>query len=164
MEIFLSHAAADRALVARIKSRLEALGVRTYAAEHDGRAGENLHDKVTAALRRCDLMVVLLTQTGHASRYVHQEIGFAKRDGKLIIPMVAQDVAHSGSLGMLEGIEYIVMDEVDPADALHSLSRRIEDIIHARAHAQRQRQRDQELRTAALALIVIGIILLAMRE
>jgi hypothetical protein len=156
MEIFLSHATADTTIVDAIRSRLSPLGVAVYATEHDGQAGVNVHAKIQAAIRRCDLMTVLLTSRGNNSHYVHQEIGYAKRDKKLIIPLVTADVA-SGGIGMLEGIEYIVVDDTDPTDALHLLSKRIESI--------KIRQADQDaLVMAGLILVAIGIMLIAMNE
>jgi hypothetical protein len=86
---------------------------------------------------------------------VHQEIGFAKRAGKLIIPVVTPEVARA-DLGMLEGIEYIVVDENDPSSALHVLSGRIEQL-------SRQKDRD-DLMKAALVMVAIGIVIVALSE
>jgi hypothetical protein len=155
MELFLSHATSDAAIVSDIRSRLAAVGVGVYTAEHDVRAGHNVHDKIDQAIRRCDVMVVLLTKAGNDSSYVHQEIGFAKRAVKLIIPVVTPEVARAG-LGMLEGIEYIVVDENDPSSALHVLSGRIEQLA-------RQKDRDDLLK-AALVMVAIGIVIIALRE
>jgi hypothetical protein len=157
MELFLSHATADRTLTDLIIERLRAVGVSVYATEHDGKAGHNVHSKIQAAIRRADLVVVLLTERGDGSRYVHEEIGYAKRDGKLIIPLVSAAVARNG-LGMLEGTEYIVVDDEDPAEALHRLSKRIDDIAEQRA------RKNGDLLVASLVLVTIGIVLLAMSE
>lgn len=155
MELFLSHATSDAAIISEIRSRLAAVGVGVYTAEHDVRAGHSVHDKIDQAIRRCDVMVVLLTKAGNDSSYVHQEIGFAKRAGKLIIPVVTPEVARAG-LGMLEGIEYIVVDENDPSSALHVLSGRIEQLA-------RQKDRD-DLMKAALVMVAIGIVIIALSE
>jgi len=157
MELFLSHATADADLVGLITSRLEPLGVVVYAAEHDNQAGTNVHAKVADALRRCDLMVVLLTAAGYNSHYVHQEIGFAQRANKLTIPMVTSVAARRG-LGMLEGIEYIQVDEDEPSEALQKLSHRVAHIKHSR------QQRHDDLVVAALALVAIGIIIMALGD
>ena len=88
MELFLSHATVDGRLVGLITDRLEPLGVSVYTAEYDNQAGKNVHAKVAEAIPRCDLVVVLLTAAGYDSKYVHQEIGYARRAGKLTIPLV----------------------------------------------------------------------------
>lgn len=155
MELFLSHATSDAQLVAEVQTQLASLGVRVYTAEHDVRAGHNVHDKIDQAIRRCHVMVVLLTKGGNGSRYVHQEIGFAKRAGKMIVPVVTPEVARAG-LGMLEGIEYIVVDEGDPSIALHTLSARIEQLA-------RDKNRD-DLVNAALIMVAIGVVIIALSE
>jgi hypothetical protein len=155
MELFLSHATSDAAIVDEIRSRLAAVGVDVYTAEHDVRAGHNVHDKIDQAIRRCDIMVVLLTTAGNDAIYAHQEIGFAKHAGKLIIPVVTPEVARAG-LGMLQNIEYIVVDENDPSSALHVLSGRIEQLSKQKEH--------DDLMKAALVMVAIGIVIIAMRE
>lgn len=88
MELFLSHATADTALVSTLAVKLQPLGVRLYATEHDGQAGVNVHDKIKDAIRRSDLVIVLLTEAGYMSNYVMQEIGFSQQTNRLTIPIV----------------------------------------------------------------------------
>lgn len=173
MQLFLSHATADQDLVERVSTELASLDVRVYAAEHDNQAGTNLHEKVAEALAVSDLVVVVLTQAGFDSRYVHQEIGAALAAGKLVIPLVTSAVSHEG-LGMLQGIEYIVLDPNEPASAMTSLAARIA-ALQQQACQQREaqilheaEQRDQAARElmaiTGLALIVVGLVLVARVE
>jgi hypothetical protein len=46
MQLFLSHATADNALVALIHAEPAPLGTAVYLAEHDNQAGVNLHAKI----------------------------------------------------------------------------------------------------------------------
>lgn len=153
MELFLSHATSDGALVRRIRKTLSGSGVRVYTAEDDRRAGDNVHEKIDQAMRRCDFMVVLLTDAGNRSRYVHQEIGFAKRAGKLIVPVVTAEVALTG-LGMLEGTEYILVNEADPSAALSDLASRIERLA--------RQQRVDTLVMTGLIMFAVGAVIIAM--
>jgi hypothetical protein len=153
MELFLSHATSDKILVDQVTKRLEGAGVRTYLAEHDGRAGDNVHQKIAAAIQRCDVMIALLTHAGDRSRYVQQEIGFAKRAGKLIIPVVTAEVARQG-LGMLEGTEYIVVDD-EPSEALLKLSTRVARLAEAK---DRQGQLNAALLVVALGLLILTLL------
>lgn len=100
-------------------------------------------------------MVVLLTKTGYDSRYVHQEIGFAKRDGKIVVLVVTAEIAHE-DLGMFGGIEYILVDEAGPSDAVRTLNARIEQLA-------REKSRDEAL-TLVLAMVAVGVIIMALRE
>src|SRR4051812_23448300 len=58
MDLFLSHATRDAALVDEVRSRFAAIGVIAYTTEHDNRAGENVHDKIVQAIRRCPVTVI----------------------------------------------------------------------------------------------------------
>ncbi|WP_459982148.1 toll/interleukin-1 receptor domain-containing protein [Nocardioides sp. AN3] len=155
MELFLSHATRDEQLVAEVVSRLDAAGVQTYLAERDGRAGTNVHSKIEAAIRRSDLVIALLTEAGGSSSYVHQEIGYARRAGKLIIPVVTAGMADHG-LGMLEGTEYIVVDEAVPSAAILQLSERVTQLAQAKS------RRDQL--DAALLIVALGIVILTVLD
>jgi hypothetical protein len=129
MILFLSHASSDRTLGEAIKEHVARLGVETYLAEHDNKAGASLSDKVNAALRRSQLVVVLLTRAGFDSTYVQQEIGAARHARKLVIPMLDESVeGHRERLAMLSGLEWIPLDPNAPADAVAALASRVAEI------------------------------------
>lgn len=149
VQIFLSHATSDHDLVGQIKV---AIGdtADVYCTEDDVKAGVNVHDKIRAQIRKSDLVVVLLTGLAADRIYLHQEIGAAKQAGKLVIPLVGNDVPHS-SLGMLEGTEYIRIDP-DSGDWLPRLRSRVEGI-----------QRMEQSLAAALGvvLVIAGLLVLS---
>ena len=165
MQLFLSHATADGELVARIQSELAPLGAAVYMAEHDNQAGVNVHAKIGEALRASDLVIVLLTEAGFDSRYVHQEIGAALNAEKLVIPLVTGAVARA-DLGELQGIEYIVLDRKDPAQAMRRLTERIDGLqVQRQVELLQRQQAARELTViAGIALVVIGVVLLASTE
>lgn len=164
MQLFLSHATADGQIVDRIQAELTPLGASVYLAEHDNQAGVNVHAKIGDALRASDLVIVLLTQAGFDSRYVQQEIGAALNAGKLVIPLVAGTVARA-DLGMLQGVEYIVIDQGDPAEAMQRLSGRIANLQRQRkTDLQRQQAARELMVVAGVALVVIGIVLVTTAE
>ena len=131
MQIFLSHATSDSGLVAQVKTALSPL-VTVYCTEDDGQAGVNVHTKIQEQIRKSDFMIVLLSNSGAESIYLHQEIGFARSADKLIIPVVSVGVT-SHKLGMLEGLEYIQIDNTD--DWLARLSSRVDMLVRAEAEA-----------------------------
>jgi hypothetical protein len=71
--------------------------------------------------------------------------------------MVTSAAARQG-LGMLEGIEYIQVDEDEPSEALQKLSNRVATIKQSR------QQRHDDLVLAGLALVAIGIIIMSLGE
>ena len=160
MKLFLSHSSIDAGLVDLVKTRLTPLGITVYAAEFDNKAGANVHDKVLSEIRLCDLMVVLLTGAGYSSIYVQQEIGVARENKKMVIPIVVPEIAKE-DLGLLTGTEYIIYNEIEPESALLLLSQRIEEI--SRQHVQIQKQREDFVFAVGLGLI-LGVILSALSE
>ena len=62
-------------------------------------------------------MMVFLTPNSEKSNYVHQEIGYAIRDNKPIIPLVEVGVS-SEVLGLLEGRECIRFDRSSNPEVL----------------------------------------------
>jgi|GEM_PF-1694934 len=157
MQIFLSHSSADSDLVAQVKAAVRSLAA-VYCTEDDVQAGINVHSKIQAQIRKSDLMIVLLSHNGAASPYLHQEIGFAKSAGKLIIPVVSTDVS-ARSLGMLEGIEYIQLD--DDVDWLTRLSIRVEAVVRT---SEAKAKADKATTDLVLSVVVLAAVLLAARQ
>jgi hypothetical protein len=88
-----------------------------YLFEDDQQPGEYIAQKLQSAIKRSDIMMVFLTLNSENSNYVHQEIGYAIRDNKPIIPLVEGGVS-SQVLGMLEGKECIRFDRSGNPDVL----------------------------------------------
>jgi len=156
MQIFLSHATADRMLVEQIRSSIGSLAT-IYCTEFDNQAGVNVHEKILQKIRDSDLLVVLLTVNGLQSSYVHQEIGAAKSAGKLVVPIVAGGTG-PGELGMLEGIEYI---SLDPSASAEAISRLGERVLAIRAQGMREAEATREaMELLGVAIMIAGIVLL----
>jgi len=120
-KVFLSHSTKDADLVNSITRAADELGIEIYVAEQDKHPGTPIVDKIQRNITNSQTIVVLLTPTGLGSQYLQQEIGFAKRDGKLIIPIKHPKVI-TEDLAMLEGIEYIPLDPQNPEEALSDLT------------------------------------------
>jgi TIR domain len=150
VQIFLSHATSDQELVNQVKSAVGSLAT-VYCTEDDGRAGVNVHAKIQREIDKSDVVIALLTPSADASPYVHQELGWAQRAHKLIIPLVSSEVPRD-HLGMLQGVEYIRIDG-DRADGwVGRLSGRIDALV---------RRNELENTSVGILLIVLGILLLA---
>jgi hypothetical protein len=109
VRIFLSHATADREVIAQVKLAVGSLAT-VYCTEDDNRAGVNVHKKVQREIDKSDFVIALLTKEAAVSSYVHHELGWAQKAGKLIIPVISGEVSPK-DLAMLEGIEYINIDD-----------------------------------------------------
>jgi TIR domain len=111
--IFLSHSGRDEQIAERLRNQLEQMGSKVYMFEHDQQPGRDITDKLTKAIDSCEVLFALFTKQGGHSNYVQQEIGYAKKAGKPIVPFVEAGTDHS-ALGMLTGAEYIKFDPDNP--------------------------------------------------
>lgn len=162
--VFFSHSSADRGWVQHLAHQASTSGVGVYLAEHDVQPGLQLSDKVIRAIEGCNAMMVLISKNSLQSPYVQQEIGVARRAGKLIIPVLMDDVAGE-DLGMLNGIEYIPLNPGTPGDALTRLSiamSRLQD-NHRRglAEAAAKQARDEAALLFGATLLIVGLIIIS---
>jgi TIR domain-containing protein len=152
-QIFLSHNTRDREWCEWLKASAEETGVKAYLAEHDVQPGTNLAAKVVKAIEASDAVVVLISDNSVAAPYVHQEIGYALKAGKVIIPLVQPGIRDE-SLAMLRGVEYIPFDFRHPHEGHQQLRKALGRLVEQ----QRRRERD----AALIALACFGVILLAL--
>jgi TIR domain len=155
VQIFLSHSTRDRAWCEWLMRQAESLNIKPYLAEHDGHAGSNLADKIEKAIDASAAMVVLITDNSVNSQYVHQEIGYARKAKKLIIPVVQTGVT-SEQLGMLQGIEYIPFDFAEPHEGHARLTAELKRL------AEKQAATQQQIDVALVALACLALVLLTL--
>lgn len=148
--VFVSHSSKDHAIAETIKGQTGP-GVELYLAEHDHQPGHRLAAKIQSEIDRCHAVLVLVTEASQASAYVHQEIGYAIKAGKLVIPVLQQGISGQ-SLGLLEGTEYSTLDFTAP-----DLGR---DIVLGRLNqlSQVKAIRDEQLVTAILLVFCLFLI------
>lgn len=115
LTVFISHSVSDTGLVYELDNILRLNRIQTYVSEWDIQPGSHLPDKVAHAIDQCDCILALMTVDGARSAFVQQEIGYAKKAGKQIIPVVEQGVTPGG---FLWGIEYVPFRRHDPSDAI----------------------------------------------
>jgi hypothetical protein len=151
--IFFSHSTADLLWCEWLAVEARNLGIEPYLAEHDERPGNQLASKVEHNIDRCDAFVVLLTDNTAESTYVHQEIGYARKAKKLIIPLVQRGVGRK-QLSMLEGVEYIDFDFQNPHAGKGDFATALQRL------ATRQNKQDQVETLIALGACVALIVLL----
>lgn len=87
-----------------LKRSLQNVNINCYAAGHDEDYGGSLPDKLSSAINNSYVVIVILTSNGSSSSSVNQEIGYAKRADKRIIPFIESGVLVPV---FLQGTEYI---------------------------------------------------------
>ena len=76
-EVFLSHSSRNAAFANRLARILLAHGVKCFVSKHHIRGGQQWHDEIGAALRRCDWFIVILSPHSVRSRWVKHELIYA---------------------------------------------------------------------------------------
>lgn len=146
--VFISHSAADRSAVAVLQAHAEALGFETYLYEREAEAGRAVSTKIQEAIRASHAVVALLTEASSTSAYVHQEIGYALGQNKLVLPLVERAL-HTPPVAMLQGTEYIPIDLESPSDATAKFTQSL--------HRWRGAKENQQL---VMAMVILGLLVL----
>jgi hypothetical protein len=119
--VFISHSTRDIGLVTSLANLLQKFGVEVFVAEWYLSPRQPLSQNVFEQIQSSNCVVVLLTQDGIRSNWVHQEIGYSFQSNIPVIPIVERGV-DSKELGALQGKEYIEYDPYQPQSALIKLS------------------------------------------
>lgn len=153
--IFFSHTSRDAGWCNRLAAEAKAFGITPYLAEHDVEPGTDLAAKIQNAIRRSAAVLVLLTDNSADSAYVHQEVGYAHAQGKLVIPLVQPEHVQD-QLAMLTGMEYIPFDFRNPnADRA---------AFHTALQEFAERQQRQEAAGTLVLLACAALLLFALSE
>jgi hypothetical protein len=156
IQIFLSHNTQDREWCEWLKASAAEMGIAAYLAEHDIQPGNVLAEKVERAIDASEAIVVLLSDNSISAPYVHQEIGYARKAKKLIIPLVQPGIPMD-RLAMLQGVEHIPFDFRNPGEGNARLRSALQRLIHKQ---EAKAQRD----AALLALACMALIMLTLEN
>ena len=149
--VFLSHSGKDQWLTTIIANTAREFGVEILIAEREQKLGQHLDEKISNMIDKSNCVIALLTQNAIGLTNVNQEIGYAIKSGKPLIPFVTKGTP-SEKLGvLLEGKEYIEYDITRPSDALT-------DLIHYVVSLKSKNDKDDQNNT----LILVGLGALAL--
>jgi hypothetical protein len=121
-EAFISYSTRDLRRATQVKRLLERPGCIAFLAEYDVAFGESLDSRIIAAIRRCDVFILLWSRHARESEWVPQEIGVAKAHNRPIIPIVLHESA--SPTGFLKGTKYLPLYK-DPARGLSWLQQHV---------------------------------------
>lgn len=154
--IFISHSSKDRLTAESIHSLATSQGITAYIFEHDPQPGRLLAAKIEDAIKASDAVILLLTRNSATSQFVHQEVGVALANRKLIVPLVEPGLAQS-ALAMLQGVEYILFDYHSPQEAMVSLTRALHKYREEHRLSREQQERVERL---LLVVALVGLVIL----
>lgn len=151
--VFIAHSVKDSNIVYTISRLLDIYGIQSLIAEREFQPGERLSEKVSRMVDSSDCLLAILTKEGKDSQWVNQEIGYGKKAGRRIVPVVEKGV---NIKGFIQDIEWIEFDSSDP-------SKTLQEIVHGmdtEAFKKEQILQLQQQQQAAINAL-IGFVLLA---
>ena len=111
MKTFISFAENDHKFIHVLSGVLVQSGIDPLVASQVLAPGTPLDVKVQKMIKEADVILVILTSSSLRSRWVQQEIGFAKACNKPIVPLKTRGVSLPA---LLVGLEYVEFKPVNP--------------------------------------------------
>jgi hypothetical protein len=102
--LFISHTSAHKHLAHRLRAVLTDYKVAAFVAHHDIEPSREWEAEIELALRTMDAMSAIVTPDFPENPWCDQEVGFAIRRGKLVVPL-CQDAIPHGFLGKYQGFK-----------------------------------------------------------
>lgn len=106
-DLFLSYAREDAAFALRLAKDLRAAGVAIWIDQLDIVPGEPWDNAIERALHACARMLIVLSPDSVSSENVKDEIAFALRKQKPIVPVLLQACEVPLRIGRLQHIDFI---------------------------------------------------------
>jgi len=111
-EIFLSHSSVDRPFTKKLADVLRRHGIPVWYSDANILGAQQWHDEIGVALGRCDWLVLVLSPSSVASKWVKRELLFSLQqdrfDGR-IVPTLHQSCDHaelSWTLASLQMVDF----------------------------------------------------------
>ena len=100
---FVSYSTVDRAIGGEVKALLEEYGLRCFLTHEDLEVSDEWAARILEELRRCDVLVVLLSKAFRESAWGPQEIGVVVgRGGVPIVPLSIDETIPFGFLSHIQ--------------------------------------------------------------
>ena len=145
-KIFLSHSSKDGFWIEQIAQKAKKEGIDPYLYEYDHQPGKIISEKIEKAIQNCDALVALITHNFSPS--VHEEIAFARKENKLIVPLIEVGLPEN-AMGFIEKEkEYILIDFNKPDET-------IEEVLKYLRKNKGQKEKTQNDRDAIIAITAI---------
>lgn len=103
LRIFLSHVAAHKVAVSKLKQELDRFGASAFVAHQDIEPTFEWQHEIELALQSMHSLVALVTPDFHGRKWTDQEVGYALGKGVLVIPVML-GAAPDGFIGKVQGV------------------------------------------------------------
>src|SRR5688572_14914381 len=158
--IFISYASEDAAVADLVRNGLEQAGVACWIAPRDIKPGTSFPAAITAAIRGCRALMLLLTAQANTSRHVLSEVELAFNAGKPILAVLIGKVTPSPDLQYFISTSHWFDADVSFDDAdLAKLKVDLEELLAGERRRVEQARgarpwRDRRLIAAAVVTVI----------
>ena len=97
-DVFVSYSTKDKVVADAVVSAHEKAGIRCWYAPRDIPPGADWEDAITRALEECSLMVLIFSRSADQSQRVLDELNYAIKRGKPILPFRVEDLEPTGAM------------------------------------------------------------------
>ena len=97
-EVFISHAATDKAVADGITNHLERGGVKCWVAPRDIRPGDTWGGSIVKAIESCSIMVILFSGNSNRSQQVLREVERAIQKNVVVLPFRIEEIEPTGDM------------------------------------------------------------------
>lgn len=96
-DVFISFASKDQTVANATCKAIEDRGYSCWISSRDVRPGRDYAEEITDAIEECKLMVFVFSQNSNNSDEVKREITLASQNGRIVIPLLTEDIKISPS-------------------------------------------------------------------
>ncbi len=128
-QVFISHSSIDTWVARQLARYVEGCGATTFLDEADVEYGDDFEERILAAARASQELLVLLTPWAIKRPYIWLEIGAVWGQGKRIVGVLhgltaSELVTQDGTPALLKRIDLVEINKVD--NYFDQLRRRVE--------------------------------------
>ena len=128
-QVFISYSTCDQDRTLEIRQMLERKGISCWMGNRDISGGDNYTESIIKGIRECRIFILILTENAQQSRYVFRELDHAIKKGKIVIPLLMEDVPVCDKFDFLisscQGIKFYD----DPGKAHQVLLDRVSELL-----------------------------------
>ena len=131
VKVFISYSRQDMALVDRLQTALSSRGIKTFVDRNDIEKGEAWWARISQLITEADTIVFVLSPSSVDSQVCADEIAFAERLNKRLIPIVVRDLNGRNVPLALARLNYIWFIENVSTNASGDFEPACNDLVRA---------------------------------
>lgn len=105
--VFICYSMSDGIFALNLDESLSEIGIRAFLDELEADDDMEWGDTVVQALRDCAVLVMVLSPNALEDDEVHAEYEYFKRTGKIIVPVIAEELSSNKFKTLIEPINFV---------------------------------------------------------